>query len=837
MIIRSLRIQAVLLAVVTLLISAHSFAFAKIKADMTFGSEGVVIKDFGFGNDEVFSLVVQDDGKILAAGYLDNGFVKNLAVTRYSPDGIPDTTYNDDGTYIGSFGSGNTIGNNLVYLSDGTILVAGVTEDIDNKAFIARLTPEGFLDTTFGENNDGMTLVVVDGDNVENTDVVFSSDGSIFLVNTFTDISGDNNSNILKFTPDGELDVTFGDQGVSELQITEAVHIKAISLLSDSKILAAGYDEESGGNSATLLRFNEDGTVDSTFGTNGILKLTVEGQSSLQDIVYVDDNNLYLIGFANKGTPGTFNNTFVVKMDENGSVDSGFGTGGIYKTGLNIENRAFSGSINGAGQLQVVGYSSIGIGKDVFVLTIQETGTAAPVVDYLTEDVSGQNDAAYSVASVSGGNFLVAGSTENGDNKDFLIMSLSSTGTNTSSAGSGGSQSAGVVAAGYKIYTKPITEVTRVGFMSGGTINQTIGTASEITLRGVVYGTKQFPEYETGDDVTTTDSTDDSTSDSTETSDGVFPADRDSNYIVQLGHTEDGSGIGTYESDVEDITPGTRYYLRAYAVLADDTIIYGNQVVVKTDDACFIATAAYGSILDKHVVILREFRDTFLAKNSLGQLVIGTYYKYSPWLAGIIEQHEMLAAVVRFALVPAIGVAFLTLKLPYVANVLILGAAIVFTVLLVGWFREFYKNPAIRREAGFTLIELLVVLVIIGILAGYIGPKIMGHPEEAKRVKAGLQIQGLETALKMYKLDNGMYPSTEQGLQALIEPPATGKLPPKWRDGGYLDKGRLPTDPWKNAFVYLSPGLNDDFDLTSYAADGELGGEGDAQDINSWEIE
>lgn len=143
----------------------------------------------------------------------------------------------------------------------------------------------------------------------------------------------------------------------------------------------------------------------------------------------------------------------------------------------------------------------------------------------------------------------------------------------------------------------------------------------------------------------------------------------------------------------------------------------------------------------------------------------------------------------------------------------------------------------VGKESGFTLIELLVVLVIIGILAGYVGPKIMGHPEEAKRTKAIMQIQGIETALKMYKLDNGMFPTTEQGLQALVEPPSSGKLPTKWRSGGYLEKSKIPVDPWGHPFVYTSPGVKGDFDLSSFGADGEAGGENSAKDVNNWEIE
>ncbi len=112
----------------------------------------------------------------------------------------------------------------------------------------------------------------------------------------------------------------------------------------------------------------------------------------------------------------------------------------------------------------------------------------------------------------------------------------------------------------------------------------------------------------------------------------------------------------------------------------------------------------------------------------------------------------------------------------------------------------------------------------------------MGSPEEARRIKATLQIESLETALKMYKLDNGVYPSTEQGLQALVEPPSVGILAKRWREGGYLEKGRIPKDPWKNEFVYLSPGINSDYDLSSYGPDDQEGGEGINADINNWEL-
>ena len=164
-----------------------------------------------------------------------------------------------------------------------------------------------------------------------------------------------------------------------------------------------------------------------------------------------------------------------------------------------------------------------------------------------------------------------------------------------------------------------------------------------------------------------------------------------------------------------------------------------------------------------------------------------------------------------------------------------------------GFLASRLTPQACGGAAGFTFIEIMVVVAILAILAALVVPRIMGRTDDAKRTAAKVQIRNIEGALQLYKLDNGVYPSTEQGLKALVEKPSVGVIPKKWKIGGYLPK--LPEDPWANPYKYLSPsqspiqssgqssGLKAEYEIISLGTDGEVGGEGINADITNWNLD
>lgn len=141
-----------------------------------------------------------------------------------------------------------------------------------------------------------------------------------------------------------------------------------------------------------------------------------------------------------------------------------------------------------------------------------------------------------------------------------------------------------------------------------------------------------------------------------------------------------------------------------------------------------------------------------------------------------------------------------------------------------------------RLARGFTLIEIMVVITILGVLAALIVPRVVGRTDDAKIAAAKQDIASLMQALKLYRLDNGRYPTTEQGLQALIAKPTLEPLPSNWKQGGYIERSSVPTDPWGEPYKYLNPGLKSEIDVFSLGRDKTNGGEGPDADIGSWAL-
>ena len=146
-----------------------------------------------------------------------------------------------------------------------------------------------------------------------------------------------------------------------------------------------------------------------------------------------------------------------------------------------------------------------------------------------------------------------------------------------------------------------------------------------------------------------------------------------------------------------------------------------------------------------------------------------------------------------------------------------------------------FRPPSRRPHvSGFTLIEIMVVIVILGVLAALVVPRVLERPDEARAIAAKSDVAAIMQALKLYRLDNQRYPTGEQGLNALVAKPELPPVPPNWKPGGYLEK--LPKDPWGRAYVYLNPGVRGEIEVFSFGADGQPGGTGIDADIGSWEL-
>ncbi len=849
------------LSILLLGLSLPFLSVAVESLDPGFGDNGQLTTEFSIYDDNGYAVAVQADGKIVVAGQSENGADTDIALARYNSDGSLDTDFNYTGQVTVAVGSGNDKGLALLIQEDGKILVAGTTDNgTDLDVAVIRLQSDGLPDMGF--DHDGQVVISLPNSDDKAQSVLLQNDGKIILAGSSEE--PDNSWLFLaRLNSDGSLDTTFGSQGLAASpNDTDATAFSA-ALQNDDHIILAGFSIRDGVKRATLFSFLANGQADNAFGEQGIAYSGTEDEDSIfYDLATLEDGSILAAG-ASFGT--SYRSVLLTGFTKDGTLYSGFNNQGMVQTDLGIDSVAYglaiapdnsiylagSGSrdndtdfillhYSGDGQIIQAIPGSTANGKEVKTETTpppidlpEESDVPDSIQDYTLTDFAEYDDVAHSLIIEANGTILLAGSAGNGKDSDFGLIRFSTAALAASRVENGVSTDEG-----YYIATTPPANVTRNSATSGGFLER-FNRFLVVDARGVCYGIspapglKDFSDTDGGGDATQTTTTAEEEPDPEKLN--PFKAT-----TIREGCTSDGSGQGRFRSDILDITPDTTYYVRAYATLksaSEGTVtIYGNELQFTTKDACFIATAAYGGADKTQVRILRDFRDSFLKSSSLGRKLINGYYHLSPPLAEMISERPLLQQAVRIPLAPITAVSYFALH-----PLLALQAGVLFFICIALLQLAFGKRKTTNCTAhgahGFTLIELLVVLVIIGILAGYVGPRIMGHPEDAKRTMAAAQMSAIETAIETYKLDNGMYPSTEQGLQALVEAPPSGKLASKWRKGGYMKKGKVPKDPWGNDYVYLSPGSHSDFDIISYGSDNESGGEDENADINNWEIE
>jgi hypothetical protein len=517
------------------------------------------------------------------------------------------------------------------------------------------------------------------------------------------------------------IDQTFGEDGFAAVSGSGDITINDVVLLTGNRMLLAGGLVLEESVDMALIRISEDGTVDDSYGNQGLVTLDLEGRDSeLHDLQLLPTGELIAVG---SGDNGVYRDPIILVLTQDGESGDDAAGDNLARIDLGYDAVAYGVGVQADGMMALAGVGQTDSGKDILYMQMDpqklplddgqdETGEGDAdvatvygvddLLDVLVTDIGANEDESRAVAIHPSGGVVVAGFTSDGADSDFAVLRYG----DAAEEQNGRSVAVpGVRTGAYFLQTLAITEISRNSAVSGGNLSETVTTNAcdrycdykcedsdtecydscseeclpgNVTARGVVYSIVPHPVYRTSTD--DSDDSDDSSTTTTTDSEGIFPDNGNSyNYdVVRNGQTSDGSGIGIYGSDIYDITPGQKYYVRAYAVINDETVIYGNELSFLTDDACFIATAAYGSFLDDRVSVLRQFRDRYLKSSHLGRSFISFYYQNSPPIADFIRESDSARAATRILLLPVVGFCSLSM-----AGSLSLALGLLFSVLFL----------------------------------------------------------------------------------------------------------------------------------------------------------
>jgi len=391
--------------------------------DSTFGTGGIVTTPIGSNDAYAYALVIQSDGRILAAGYYADGSYYDFALVRYNTNGSLDTTFGTGGIVTTSVGSGNAIANALGIQSDGRILAAGSFYNGSNDNFaLVRYNTDGSLDTTFGTG--GIVTTPVGSGYAGAYALGIASDGRIVVAGYCADGS-DYDFALVRYNTNGSLDTTFGTGGIVITPMGSGYDIAyALGIGSDGRILAAGSSHYGSNYNFALARYNTDGSLDTTFGTGGIVTTSIGiGDSEALALGIGSDGRILAAG---KSPDGSNYDFALARYNTDGSLDTTFGTGGIVTTPVGSGRDYANGlGIGSDGRILAAGKSFNGSNYDFALVRYNTNGsldTTFGTGGIVTTAIGSYDTSAIALGIQSDGRILAAGSSDNGSNNNFALM-------------------------------------------------------------------------------------------------------------------------------------------------------------------------------------------------------------------------------------------------------------------------------------------------------------------------------------------------------------------------------------------------------------------------------
>jgi uncharacterized delta-60 repeat protein len=405
------------------LFSIPSASAAVGDLDTSFDTDGKVTTAIGAGNDFAYSIALQGDGKILVAGYSYNGSNNDFAVVRYNANGSPDTSFGTDGKVTTAIGASSDTATSIALQSDGKIVVAGYSFIVGNYDFaVVRYNANGSLDTSFG--TDGKVTTAIGAGNDFAYSMALQSDGKI-VVAGYSFIVGNYDFAVVRYNANGSLDTSFDTDG----KVTTAIgagndFAYSIALQGDGKILVAGTSDNGSNSGFAVVRYNTDGSLDTSFDTDGKVTTAIGGIGDVADSIDLQsDGKIVVAGTSDNGSSYDF---AVVRYNTNGSLDTSFDTDGKVTTAIGgIGDVAYSIDLQSDGKIVVAGGSYNGSNYDFAVVRYNTNGsldTSFSGDGKVTTAIGAGSDTATSIALQSDGKIVVAGGSYNGSNDDFALV-------------------------------------------------------------------------------------------------------------------------------------------------------------------------------------------------------------------------------------------------------------------------------------------------------------------------------------------------------------------------------------------------------------------------------